>query len=113
MFDKLVGLDTRYNQLSEQMAQPDVATDHVRIQQIAREQRELEDVVLAYREYLASILLSHLYQCESLSTRTNGPVRFSWGQKSKTLPSNLGLNPSRRCQAKLRKFLCYFYLLNQ
>src|SRR3954452_11973274 len=51
MFDKLIGLDTRYNQLSEQMAQPDVATDHVRIQQIAREQRELEDVVLAYREY--------------------------------------------------------------
>ena len=51
MFDKLIGLDTRYNQLSEQMAQPDVATDHLRIQQIAREQRELEDVVLAYREY--------------------------------------------------------------
>ena len=51
MFDKLIGLDTRYNQLSEQMAQPDVATDHVRIQQIAREQRELEDVVLAYCEY--------------------------------------------------------------
>ncbi|MEO7913098.1 MAG: peptide chain release factor 1 [Roseiflexaceae bacterium] len=51
MFDKLIGLDTRYNQLSEQMAQPDVATDHVRIQQIAREQRELEDVVLGYREY--------------------------------------------------------------
>ena len=40
MFDKLAGLDTRYNQLSEQMAQPDVATDHVRLQQIAREQRK-------------------------------------------------------------------------
>jgi peptide chain release factor 1 len=51
MFDKLASLDTRYNQLSEQMAQPDVATDHVRLQQIAREQRELEDVVLAYRQY--------------------------------------------------------------
>ena len=51
MFDKLESLDTRYEQLSEQMAQPDVATDHVRLQQIAREQRELEDVVMAYREY--------------------------------------------------------------
>jgi peptide chain release factor 1 len=51
MFDKLAGLDTRYNQLSEQMAQPEVATDHVRLQQIAREQRELEDVVVAYRTY--------------------------------------------------------------
>src|SRR3954468_19692187 len=51
MFDKLNGLDIRYNQLSEQMAQPDVATDHLRIQQIAREQRELEEVVMAYRAY--------------------------------------------------------------
>jgi peptide chain release factor 1 len=51
MFDKLASLDTRYEQLSEQMAQPDVATDHVRLQQIAREQRELEDVVMAYRAY--------------------------------------------------------------
>jgi peptide chain release factor 1 len=51
MFDKLESLDTRYEQLSEQMARPDVATDHVRLQQIAREQRELEDVVMAYRAY--------------------------------------------------------------
>ena len=51
MFDKLASLDQRYDQLSEQMAQPDVATDHVRLQQIAREQRELEDVVNAYRAY--------------------------------------------------------------
>ena len=42
MFDKLASLDARYNQLTEQMAQPDVATDHVRLQQIAREQRELD-----------------------------------------------------------------------
>ncbi len=51
MFDKLESLDTRYEQLSEQMAQPEVATDHMRLQQIAREQRELEDVVIAYRAY--------------------------------------------------------------
>jgi peptide chain release factor 1 len=51
MFDKLESLDQRYEQLSEQMAQPDVATDHVRLQQIAREQRELEDVVMAFRSY--------------------------------------------------------------
>ncbi len=51
MFEKIASLDARYNQLSEQMAQPDVATDHLRLQQIAREQRELEDVVMAYRAY--------------------------------------------------------------
>src|SRR5262245_18968975 len=51
MFDRLASIDARYNQLNEQMARPDVATDHVRLQQIAREMRELEDVVLAFRAY--------------------------------------------------------------
>jgi peptide chain release factor 1 len=51
MFDKLAGLDARYQQLGEQMAQPEITTDHVRMQQVARELHELEDVVAAYREY--------------------------------------------------------------
>ena len=51
MFDRLAGLQARYEQLSEQMAQPDVATDHVRLQQLSREQRDLEDVVASYRAY--------------------------------------------------------------
>jgi peptide chain release factor 1 len=51
MFDKLASLDARYNQLTEQMAQPDVATDHVRLQQLGRELHDLEDVVAAYRSY--------------------------------------------------------------
>jgi peptide chain release factor 1 len=51
MFDRLASLETRYDQLSDQMAQPAVATDHVRLQQVARELHELEDIVAAYREY--------------------------------------------------------------
>jgi peptide chain release factor 1 len=51
MFDKLAAVEARWEELGELMAQPDVATDHVRLQQIAREQRELEDVVLAFRSY--------------------------------------------------------------
>ena len=51
MFDKLAAVEARWEELNEQMAQPDVATDHLRLQQIAREQRELDDVVLAYRTY--------------------------------------------------------------
>jgi peptide chain release factor 1 len=50
MFDKLASVEARYNDLSEQMAQPDIASDHVRLQQLAREQRDLEAVVSAYRE---------------------------------------------------------------
>lgn len=53
MFDKLANLDERYTQLTEQMAQPEVATDHVRLQQIARELREIEDIVMAYRAFSA------------------------------------------------------------
>jgi peptide chain release factor 1 len=51
MFEKLAAVEARYEELNELMARPDVATDHVRLQQIAREQRELEDIVSAYRAH--------------------------------------------------------------
>ncbi len=43
MFEKLASLEARYDELTQQMAQPEVATDHVRVQQIARELSELEE----------------------------------------------------------------------
>jgi peptide chain release factor 1 len=49
MNDKLANIEARYTELMELMAQPDVATDHVRLTQLAREQAELEEVVQAYR----------------------------------------------------------------
>jgi peptide chain release factor 1 len=51
MFNKLASVEDRYNELSELMAQPEVANDYQRLQQLAREQRELEEVVAAFREY--------------------------------------------------------------
>ncbi|MFO7166982.1 MAG: peptide chain release factor 1 [Chloroflexota bacterium] len=51
MFDKLASVEARYQELLELMAQPDVVSDHHRLQQLAREQRELEEVVAAYRAY--------------------------------------------------------------
>jgi peptide chain release factor 1 len=51
MYEKLAAIAARYDELNELMAQPDVVTDHVRLQQIAREQRELEDIVTKYRAY--------------------------------------------------------------
>jgi peptide chain release factor 1 len=79
MFDKLAGLDTRYNQLTEQMAQPDVATDHVRLQQIARELRELEDVVLAYRAYRDVVRQEH--DAQSLYEDSSDPELRSMAQE--------------------------------
>ncbi|OAN45037.1 peptide chain release factor 1 [Chloroflexus islandicus] len=55
MFDKLAAVAARYDELTELMAQPEVATNVTLLQQYAREQRELEDVVAAYREYQATV----------------------------------------------------------
>lgn len=51
MFAKLERVEARYDELTDLMARPEVATDHVRLQQLAREQRDLEEVVAAYRAY--------------------------------------------------------------
>ncbi|WP_298816779.1 peptide chain release factor 1 [Chloroflexus sp.] len=54
MFDKLAAVAARYDELTELMAQPEVATNVTLLQQYAREQRELEDIVATYREYQAT-----------------------------------------------------------
>jgi len=51
LFDKLATIEDRYNTLNELLAQPDVATNPSLIQQYVREQRDLESVVDAYRDY--------------------------------------------------------------
>jgi peptide chain release factor 1 len=51
MFDKIDTIARKYDELSELMAQPDVATDYQRLQQLAKEARELEPLVTAYREF--------------------------------------------------------------
>lgn len=51
MFDKLASVAARYDELTELMARPEVATNPTQLQQYAREQRELEDVVATYRIY--------------------------------------------------------------
>jgi bacterial peptide chain release factor 1 (bRF-1) len=54
MFDKLAAVAERYDELTELMAKPEVATNASLLQQYAREQRELEDIVATYREYQAT-----------------------------------------------------------
>lgn len=51
LIDKLASVAARYDELFDLMAQPDVATDPVRLQRYVREQRELEPLVEAYRAY--------------------------------------------------------------
>lgn len=49
--EKLADVETRYNKLTDLMAQPDVVANLTLLQQYAREQRELTNVVEAYRTY--------------------------------------------------------------
>lgn len=51
LIEKLAGVAARYDELFDLMAQPEVVTDHSRLQQYVREQRELEPLVEAYRAY--------------------------------------------------------------
>jgi len=51
MFDKLAMVETRYEELGELLARPEVVSNRALLQQYAREQRDLEAVVSAYRDY--------------------------------------------------------------
>lgn len=49
---KLAQTEQRYEQINEQMAQPEVATDIDTLQKLVREQNNLSPVVNKYREYM-------------------------------------------------------------
>jgi peptide chain release factor 1 len=51
MWDKLKKVDKRYREIEEEIARPEVATDHSQLQKLAKERAGLEDVVNMYREY--------------------------------------------------------------
>ncbi len=51
MFDKLQSVVARYDELGELMAQPEVVNNLSLLQQYAREQSELEEVVSAFQSY--------------------------------------------------------------
>jgi peptide chain release factor 1 len=53
ILSKLDLLDRHYIELDELMSQPDVSSDRIRIQELAREQSSIRDKVLAYRQYKA------------------------------------------------------------
>ncbi len=48
---RLANVEARYNELNDEMSQPEVLTDHVRLTALAREQTELGELVARYREY--------------------------------------------------------------
>ncbi len=51
LVEKLSGIETRYHELTELMAQEEVATNPTRLQQYAQEQSDLEPLFTAYQSY--------------------------------------------------------------
>ena len=51
MQDKLKEIEDRYSELSEMMAQPDVASDFSQMQKLAKEHSDLEGVIILIKQY--------------------------------------------------------------
>ncbi len=84
MFDRLTSVEQRYNDLLEQMAQPDIATDHTKVQALAREQQQLEPVVAAYRTY--GIVSRELEEAQQLfNDESDAELRTMASEEMETL----------------------------
>jgi peptide chain release factor 1 len=53
VLDKVELVEQRYEELNQLMADPAVATDHVKLAEYAQEQSEISDLVMAYRRHKA------------------------------------------------------------
>jgi len=54
MFDRLERIEKRYQELEQQIAMPEVASDPKQLQRLAQERASIESVVTKYREYKAT-----------------------------------------------------------
>ncbi|MFQ6122256.1 MAG: peptide chain release factor 1 [Dehalococcoidales bacterium] len=54
MLDRLERIEKRYQELDEQMAVPEIASDLKQLQVLAQEKASIEDLVAKYREYKAT-----------------------------------------------------------
>jgi len=53
MFEKLELIQKRYDELSQLLAQAEIATDRKRLQELSKERAALEDIVSTYQQYKA------------------------------------------------------------
>ncbi|MBM7598204.1 peptide chain release factor 1 [Virgibacillus halotolerans] len=51
MIDRLQSLEDRYNRLNEMLSDPEIIGDTKKLREYSKEQSDLEDVVMTYREY--------------------------------------------------------------
>jgi peptide chain release factor 1 len=71
MLDRLNKVEERYEELTRLMADPEVAQDHERVAEYAKERADLEDVVGAYRAYKDTA--TELEETKALLTEDDDP----------------------------------------
>jgi peptide chain release factor 1 len=54
MFDRLEATEQRYEDLTAEMARPEISADYERLQALAKERASIEQVVSLYREWRAN-----------------------------------------------------------
>src|SRR5262249_2777118 len=51
MFDKLIGIEARYDEIERLLADPATLADYAKVAQLAQERSEITPIVEAFREY--------------------------------------------------------------
>jgi peptide chain release factor 1 len=78
VLEKLAGIEERYHQLNELMAEPDVATDIAKLQSYVKEQNQIAPLVEKYREY--SHALQGIRDTEDMLRDNSDPELRELGQ---------------------------------
>ena len=52
MLENLARIEARFNELTEAMSRPEVATDYLKLAEYGQERSNLEPIVARYREYI-------------------------------------------------------------
>jgi peptide chain release factor 1 len=73
MWEKLEGIENRYEEIAQRMADPEVVSDPDRLAELAREHAELEELVTLYRQYRQA--KTELEQAESLLDDSDPELR--------------------------------------
>jgi len=73
MWEKLEGIENRYEEIAQRMADPEVVSDPERLAELAREHAELEELVTLYRQYRQA--RTELEQAKSLLDDSDPELR--------------------------------------
>ncbi|HZY46032.1 MAG TPA: peptide chain release factor 1 [Anaerolineae bacterium] len=71
LLEKLAGIETRYEELNNLMADPAVIADYNRLREVGQERNNLQPMVEAYQEYRGA--LQHLDQAKSMVASETDP----------------------------------------